>query len=69
METYEYNFCLCAINIGILLHIKLFKGIRITKHIMLVQGSPFIKLCLGSIELDCVISEPRYKGILFIKTL
>ena len=36
MESYEYNFCLCAVNIGILLHIKLFKGIRVTKHIMLV---------------------------------
>ena len=36
MESYEYNFCLCAVNIGILLYIKLFKGIRIMKHIMLV---------------------------------
>ena len=36
MESYEYNFCLCAVNIGILLHIKLFKRIRIMKHIMLV---------------------------------
>ena len=32
MEFYEYNFCLCAVNIGILLHIKSFKGIRIMKH-------------------------------------
>ena len=29
-----------------------------------LQGSPFITLCLGSIELDCVISEPCYKGII-----
>ena len=29
-----------------------------------VQGSPFITLCLGSIELDSVISEPCYKGII-----
>ena len=29
-----------------------------------VQGSPFIMLCLGSIELDRVISEPCYKGII-----
>ena len=29
-----------------------------------VQGSPFITLCLGSIELDHVISEPCYKGII-----
>ena len=28
-----------------------------------IQGSPFITLCLGSIELDPVISEPCYKGI------
>ena len=28
----SYNFCLCAVNIGILLHIKLFKGIRIMKR-------------------------------------
>ena len=25
-----------------------------------MQGSPFITLCLGSIELDHVISEPYY---------
>ena len=36
MESYEYNFCLCAVNIGILLHIKLFKRIKIMKRIMLV---------------------------------
>ena len=30
-----------------------------------IQGSPFITLCLGSIELDCVISDPCYKGIFF----
>ena len=36
MESYEYNFCLCAVNTGIVLHIKLFKGISIMKHIMLV---------------------------------
>ena len=29
-----------------------------------VKGSPFITLCLGSIELDRVISEPCYKGII-----
>ena len=29
-----------------------------------IQGSPFITLCLGSIELDGVISEPSYKGII-----
>ena len=29
-----------------------------------VQGSPFIMLCLGSIELDRVISELCYKGII-----
>ena len=29
-----------------------------------VQGSPFITLCLGSIELNRVISEPCYKGII-----
>ena len=29
-----------------------------------IQGSPFITLCLGSIELDRVISEPCYKGII-----
>ena len=28
-----------------------------------IQGSPFITLCLGSIEMDRVISEPCYKGI------
>ena len=35
--------------------------LRVASHI---QGSPFITLCLGSIELDRVISEPCYKGIL-----
>ena len=29
-----------------------------------VQRSPFIMLCLGSVELDRVISEPCYKGII-----
>ena len=32
--------------------------------LIMVQGSPFIMLCLGSIELDRVISEPCYKGII-----
>ena len=34
------------------------------KNTTVVHGSPFITLCLGSIELDCVISEPCYKGII-----
>ena len=34
-----------------------------------VQSSPFIMLCLGSIELDRVISEPCYKGIIYIETI
>ena len=29
-----------------------------------IQGSPFITLCLGSIELDRVISEPCYNRII-----
>ena len=29
-----------------------------------LHGSPFITLCLGSIELDRVISELCYKGII-----
>ena len=33
------------------------------KSFIEVQGSPFIKLCLGSTELDRVISEPCYKEI------
>ena len=39
---------------------------KIPEHIVQVhvQGSPFITLCLGSIELDGVISEPCYKGII-----
>ena len=28
------------------------------------KGSPFITLCLGSIEMDRVISEPCYNGII-----
>ena len=32
-----------------------------------LQGSPFITLCLGSIELDCVISEPCNKGIILYR--
>ena len=28
------------------------------------QGSPFIMLCLGSVQPDRVISEPYYKGII-----
>ena len=43
MESHGYNFCLCAVNIGILLHIKLFKGIRIMEHIMLVFIYVFYK--------------------------
>ena len=31
------------------------------------QGSPFIMLCLGSIELDCVISEPCHKEIILYR--
>ena len=34
-----------------------------TSKISLVQGSLFIMLCLGSIELDLVVNEPCYKGI------
>ena len=32
-----------------------------------VQGSPFITPCLGSIELDRVISELCYKGIILYR--
>ena len=32
--------------------------------ILLLQDSPFVTLCLGSIELDRVISELYYKGII-----
>ena len=32
-----------------------------------VQGSPFITLRLGSIELDCVISELCYKGVILYR--
>ena len=28
----------------------------------IIECSPFIMQCLGSIEMDCVISEPCYKG-------
>ena len=35
--------------------------IELTKQKQL--GSPFIMLCLGSIELDRIICEPPYKGI------
>ena len=34
-----------------------------------VQGSPFITLCLGSTELDRVISESCYKGIIYKETI
>ena len=30
------------------------------------EGSPCIKLCLGSIELGSVIRESNYKGMIFI---
>ena len=40
-------------------------GVRIWEILVLqLQSSPFITLCLGSIELDHVISEPCYKGII-----
>ena len=32
-----------------------------------IQGSPFLTLCLGSIELDRVISELCYKGIILYR--
>ena len=31
-------------------------------HPKQIRYSPFITLCLGSIGIDNVISEPRYKG-------
>ena len=33
-------------------------------YVSVLQGSTFVTLCLGSIELDRVISEPCYKGII-----
>ena len=36
MASCEQNVCSCVINIGILLHNKLFKGNGIMKHIMFV---------------------------------
>ena len=36
-------------------------------HLIQVQGSPFITLCLGSIELGRVISEPCYKEIILYR--
>ena len=30
-------------------------------------GSPFIMLCLGSIEMDRVITKPCYKGIILYR--
>ena len=34
-----------------------------------VQGSPCVTICLGSIELDHVISEPCFIGILYKETI
>ena len=53
MTNYEF-FCLLLIDLFL-------ENIPKVIH---VQGSPFKTLCLGSIELDRVISEPCYKGII-----
>ena len=39
-------------------------GYKDVQSCIKIQGSPFITLCLGSIKLDRVISEPCYKGII-----
>ena len=50
---------------GVLVCITEYRGIPEKPTIIItIQGSPFITLCLGSIELDRVISEPCYKGII-----
>ena len=43
MASCEQIFCLCVINIGILLHNKLFKGNGIMKHVMFGCIYLFIK--------------------------
>ena len=43
------------------------KGFEISLDIFALQGSPFITLCLGSIELDRVISEPCYKRTIILR--
>ena len=40
------------------------KDYSIYQSTIKLQGSPFITPCLGSIELDRVISEPCYNGII-----
>ena len=37
-------------------------SVQVFRIRLLVQCSPFIMLCLGSIGMDHVISEPCYKG-------
>ena len=38
--------------------------VRCLDSIICIQGCPFITLCVGSIELDRVISELRYKEMI-----
>ena len=38
--------------------------IQLAFTVIMMQDSPFITLCLGSIEMDRVISEPCYKGMI-----
>ena len=40
---------------------------KILKQNYTIQGSPFITLYLGSTELERVISEPCYKGIILYR--
>ena len=46
--------------------LKIKQKLKIKSHLIYfsVEDSPFITLCLGSIELDHVISEPCYKRII-----
>ena len=41
--------------------------VRYLDSMICIQGSLFITLCSGSIELDPVISEPCYKGIILYR--
>ena len=63
MASCEESFRSCVINIGILLHNKLFKGNGIMKHIIFVFIYLFIKIILKKCHFLFIYSwkTPKYR--------
>ena len=59
--SYSSVNCHCSVNYWCSDHFNFF--LLRTCHFVVVQCSFFIMLCLGSIGMDCVISEPFCKVV------